>query len=187
MPTAQMNWVNETAQLPMLHQATEDCPWYAVQARVRFEKKVFAHLTDKGIETFLPLVKHVHQWSDRRKLVDVPLFPGYGFVHLHLNPTIRLQILRTAGLIGFVRFNGEATPVPEKQIQDIQQVLTQDFPCTMYPFLRAGQRVRIRGGCLDGIEGILIDRNSDKRLLISVESIQRTMEIHIEGYDVELL
>jgi transcription antitermination factor NusG len=187
MSTAQLNWANELTPFPLPHPATESYLWYAIQTRIRFEKKVFAQLKTKGIETFLPLVKHVHQWSDRRQVVEVPLFPGYGFVHLHLDPTIRFQVLRTAGLMGFVRFNGEATPVPQKQIQDIQQVLTQNFPCTMYPFLKAGQKVRILGGCLDGLEGILIDRNAGKRLLISVEAIQRTMEIHIEGYDVELL
>ena len=66
-------------------------------------------------------------------------------------------------------------------------MLAKDVPCAMYPFLKAGQKVRIRGGSLDGLEGILAERNTDKTLLISVEAIERTIAIQVEGYDIELL
>jgi transcription antitermination factor NusG len=185
MSTAQLNWISETAQIPV--PAAEDYSWYAIQTRVRFEKKVAAQLQRKGIEIFLPLTKQVHRWSDRRQEIDVALFPGYGFVHVYLDPATRLHILQTAGLIGFVRFNGEAVPVPRKQIEDIQQVFAKDVPCAMYPFLKAGQKVRIRGGCLDGLEGVLASYNSARTLLISIEAIERTIAIQVEGYDIEML
>jgi transcription antitermination factor NusG len=106
---------------------------------------------------------------------------------VYLDPATRLHILQTAGLIGFVRFNGEAVPVPRKQIEDIQQVFAKDVPCAMYPFLKAGQKVRIRGGCLDGLEGVLASYNSARTLLISIEAIERTIAIQVEGYDIEML
>jgi transcription antitermination factor NusG len=185
MSTAQLNWTAEPALFPVQRSAREVWLWYAIQTRLRFERKVFAQLESKGIETFLPLVRQTHRWSDRRQVVEVPLFPGYGFVHLHLDPRARLYIVQTAGLMGFVSFGGEPTQVPPKQIENIRQLLAQELPCAMYPFLKAGQRVRIRGGCLDGIEGILISHGSNRKLLISVEAIERTIAIQIEGYDIE--
>jgi hypothetical protein len=89
--------------------------------------------------------------------------------------------------MGLVAFNGEPAQVPRKEIEDVHQVLAQQLPCAMHPFPKAGQRVWIRGGCLDGIKGILTDRSSDKKLLISVKAIERTIAIQIEGYDLELL
>ena len=185
MSTAQLNWSSEAVPSPV--PAAADYSWYAIQTRVRFEKKVAAQLQGKGIEIFLPLVKQVHRWSDRRQVIEVPLFAGYGFVHLYLDPKTRLRVVQTAGVFGFVGCNGEASPIPWKQIEDIQQVLAKDVPCAMYPFLKVGQKVRIRGGCLDGLEGILADCSSDKTLLISMEAIERTVAIHVEGYDIELL
>jgi len=185
MSTSQLNWVNEPAHAAAA--SAQDCFWYAIQTRVRFEKKVAAQLERKGIEVFLPLLKQVHRWSDRCQTIEVPLFPGYEFVQLDSEPRARLRVLQTAGLVGFVSFNGEAVPVPRKQIEDIQQVLSKDVPCAMYPFLKPGRKVRIRGGCLDGLEGLLADRHSDKKLYISIEAIQRTLAVQLEGYDIELV
>jgi len=185
MSSAQLNWRAEPQPVPL--PAAAEYTWYAIQTRARFEKKVAAQLQRKGIEIFLPLIKQVHRWSDRRQIVDLPLFPGYAFVHLDRDPAARMRALQTAGVVGFVSFNGEAPPVPRKQIEDIQQVLSKDVPCAMYPFLKAGQKVRIRGGCLDGLEGLLVDRSSDKTVLISIDAIERTLAIQVEGYDIELL
>jgi len=167
--------------------STDVVCWYAVQMRGRFEKKVTAELEAKGIEAYLPAVKQVHRWSDRRQVVVVPLFPGYGFVHVCLTPKARLTVIQSAGVIGFVRFQGEPVPVPDKQVEDIKRILSQDLPCAMFPFLRVGQKVRIRGGCLDGIEGMLAERSSDKTLLIAITAIQRTIAIEISNYDIEIL
>jgi transcription antitermination factor NusG len=184
-PTAQINWRSEPALLPP--SSAREYSWYAIQTRVRFEKKVAAQLEGKGIDTFLPLIKQVHRWSDRRQVIEIPLFPGYGFVHTYLDLPTRLRVLQTAGLLGLVARNGEAAAIPSKQIEDIQRVLTRDVPCALYPFLKAGQKVRIRGGCLDGLEGILAEHQSDRNLLISIDAIERMIAIRVEGYDIELI
>jgi transcription antitermination factor NusG len=183
MSTAQLNWISETAQIPVL--AAEDYSWYAIQTRIRFEKKVLVQLQNKGIETFLPLVKEIHRWSDRRQVIELPLFPGYGFVRIAAVPDHRLRVLQTGGLTGFVTMNGTPIPVPEKQIEDVQLLLSNNLPSRAYPFIKVGQRVRIRGGGLDGVEGMLVSENKDHSLVISIESIQRSLAIRIEGYDVE--
>lgn len=160
--------------------------WYAVQIRYRFEKKAAEQFQAKGIETFLPLRTEIHRWSDRHKEIRVPLFPGYTFVRIAQSQNWRLRVLNTAGVIGFVGFQGEAIIVPRNQIEHLQLLLSRKVPCSLHPFLRLGQKVRIRGGCLHGLEGILA-HSGGRHLVISIESIQRAIAIEIEGYELEPL
>ena len=161
-------------------------PWYAVQTRYRFENRIAAQLQSKGIETFLPLLHETHCWSDRQKTLSLPLFSGYVFVRLVPSAPARTRVLRTEGVVGFVNSCGDASPIPSRQIDDLRKLLAQKLPCALRAFLKAGQRVRIRGGCLDGLEGILAE-SSRKTLVISIECIQRSVAIKIEGYELELV
>lgn len=158
--------------------------WYAVTTRSRHEKKVAAELRDKGICTFLPLQTQVHRWSDRNKSVDVPLFPGYVFVRTVRVPEARVAVLHTAGVVGFVGDQGRGTAIPDKQIEGIQTILEQKIPFMLHPFLNLNQRVRIQGGCLDGVEGVLVGMNTDLSLVVSVDLIKRSMAVRVSGYDV---
>ena len=158
--------------------------WYAVQTRPKHEKKVAAELQEKSIAAYLPLLAQIHHWSDRRKIVHVPLFPGYLFVRTELEPRIRLSVLQTWGVLKFVGSQREILPIPDSEIHDIQDLVSKKIPLTPYPFLKVGESVRVRGGALDGLEGILI-MNGEKRLVISVGAINRSLSIAIEGYDVE--
>jgi transcription antitermination factor NusG len=159
--------------------------WFAVQTRYRFEKSVAAQLNRKDCETYLPLLTEHHTWTDRQKEVTIPLFPGYAFVRIDQASHSREAVLRTAGLIGFVNFGGVVASVPPKQIEDLQLLLQKKGAFSLHAFVRAGQRVRIRGGCLHGLEGLLVQQGKDK-LLISIESIQRSLAIEIQGYELEL-
>lgn len=161
--------------------------WYAVYTRSRHEKIVSFLLSQKGINTFLPLLTKTHRWSDRNKAVQVPLFPGYTFVHIPPTPHVHLEVLRTTGVVGFVGNRNVGVAIPDKQIEHIQTILTHRIPCGIYPLLRAGQRVRIRGGCLDGVEGCVVSLKGHRSLVISVESVQHSLAIRLEGYDVDIL
>lgn len=158
--------------------------WYAVQTRPRHEKKVVTELNYKRIESYLPLVTQLRHWSDRRKLVQLPLFPGYIFVRTPLDGRTRVAVLSIWGALSFVGAQRDAMPIPDPQIEDIRTLLATKVSLSPYPFLKVGQRVRVRGGALDGVEGILVT-SGQKRLVISVESIHRSLSITIEGYDVE--
>src|SRR5437870_9829662 len=122
-------------------QSLEGLPWYAVQTRYRFERKAAAQLQNKGIETFLPVLEESHRWSDRQKVISVPLFSGYVFVRLE-PCSARATVLRTAGVIGFVEFHGDAALIPNKQIDDLHSLLSEKVPCSLHAFLRIGQKVR---------------------------------------------
>ncbi len=159
--------------------------WYAVQTRSRHEKKAAAELREKGIYCFLPLATQIHHWSDRDKEVEVPLFPGYIFVNALTAPEVRVSILRTSGVTNFVGNNGKGTPIPDKQIEGVQALVNQRVPMTAHPFLSVNQKVRIRGGSLDGVEGVLVGVNPDLSLVVSVDLIQRAVAIRVSGYEVE--
>jgi transcription antitermination factor NusG len=137
------------------------------------------------VENFLPLVMSVRRWSDRAVQVELPLFPGYAFVRLVYSPDQRVRVLRTHGVVDFVGTQGRGTPIPDKQIEDVRTLLGGKVPFKNSASLKVGQKVRVRGGAIDGVEGILTARRGERRLIIFIEPIQRSLSIDLEGYDVE--
>jgi transcription antitermination factor NusG len=184
MSSVQQLWP-PTLAAPALRAVAEEPRWYALHTRPRHEKSVTEQLQRLGITTFLPLIPETHRWSDRQKTIQCVLFDCYTFVGLESYAQKHLPILQTPGVVGFVGIRGLGLPIPDKEIEDIRTLLAHHIPCTPYPFLRLGRRVRIRGGCMDGLEGILVAQNSDQSLVVSVEMIQRSLAVRIEGYDVE--
>ncbi len=144
-----------------------------------------AALTNAGTRAFLPLVSEVHRWSDRRKVVDVPLFPGYVFVQIPNSSEAQARVLRTAGVVRFIGNQRGPAPIPDKEIDDVRAVLSNKTSCAPYPFLEIGQRVRIVGGSLDGVEGVLLKRDTENKLVISIGLIQRSLAISVYNFDVE--
>jgi len=159
--------------------------WYALQTRARHEKAVAHRLREQGFSTFLPLVAEVHRWSDRKKVVELPLFSCYVFTKLAPSNEDRARVLRLDGVFQLVGAGGEGTPIPDEEIDVIRILVQERIPVHSHPFLRIGQRVRIRSGALNGVEGILVGRNGDHTLVVSIEAIQRSLAVRIEGYDVE--
>jgi transcription antitermination factor NusG len=159
--------------------------WYAVQTSPRHEKKVANELRLKGIKSFLPLFPEKHQWSDRERVVDVPLFPQYVFVRITADPTARIAVLRTSGVTSFVGARGLGVTIPESQIAAVQSVIEYRLSASPCSFLDVGKRVRIRGGSLDGVQGILLGLKGDETLVISVELIQKSLTISVKGFRVE--
>jgi len=179
---------SESLQLPQTAPLAETGvaeQWYALQTRARHEKMVEQRLQERGVTTFLPTVTEVHRWSDRKKKVELPLFSCYLFAKLAPTKIDRLRVLRVDGIFNFVGGRGEGMPIPDTQIEAVRALVDGKVPWSSHPFLKIGQRVRIRGGALDGVEGILQGRNGDQRLVISIDAIQRSMAVRIEGYDVE--
>jgi transcription termination/antitermination protein NusG len=159
--------------------------WYALHTRPRHEKLVEQRLQDHGVATFLPIITEVHRWSDRKKSVQLPLFSCYVFAKLIPNRAERLRVLRVEGVLGLVGSHNEGSPIPDDQIHAVQMVVDAAVPWSSHPFLKIGQRVRIRSGALDGLEGILVSRNGNDTLVISVDAIQRSLAVRVEGYQVE--
>ena len=159
--------------------------WYAVMTRAKHERVVADRLRERALESFLPTIKQTHRWSDREKLVDVPLFSCYVFVKLQLTNELYYRVCNLDGVFRFVGSGTVGTPIPDEQIESVQTLLAQKVAWAVHPFLDIGQRVRIRGGSMDGVEGILVAREGDRKLVVSIDAIQRSMAVRIEGYDLE--
>lgn len=159
--------------------------WFALRTRSRHEKKAAREITAKGFSSFLPLVTRKQRWSDRIKTVELPLFPGYVFVQTDGTAEKQVSVLRSTGVVGFVGNNGRGTAIPTEQIDSIRNIVEQGVPFTLYPYLRVNQRVRIKGGSLDGVEGTLLAKNSDHSLIVSIDLIQRSVAIRVSGYELE--
>ena len=127
--------------------------WYALHTRARHEKAIERRLRDQGMETFVPTTIQVHRWSDRKKKVEVPLFSCYVFIRSALSAEDRTRVYQVESVHGFVGTRGSSLPIPDGDIESIQKVLTQTAPWRSYPFLKAGQRVRVRGGNLSSRRG----------------------------------
>jgi transcription antitermination factor NusG len=154
-------------------------PWFALQVRARHETGVADHLQGKGYESFLPLCKCRKRWSDRVKIVDAPLFPGYLFCRF--NPEERLPILKTPGVIHIVGYNGLPVPIDEVEIKAVQTLVASGVPNQPWPFLAVGDRIRIESGPLRDLEGILVKFKGDHRLVLSVSLLQRSVAVEIDS------
>ncbi len=178
-----------TGELPLTNSglAPDQSSWFAIQTRPRFEKKVSVELQEKGVNTFLPLSSATHQWSDRRRLVQLPLFSGYVFVRISLSLNARVSVLQTNGVVNFVGVRNMGIPIPDCEIEALQSVVEGGAAIEPCPHLNIGQRVRIRGGCFDGVEGVLVAVNGGQSLIVSVNLIQRSIAMRIDGYKVEAI
>ena len=163
----------------------EDAHWYAVRTRSRHEKLVARQLEKQGIQAYLPVITKVNQWSDRRKEVEEPLFSGYAFVRLNHSSSDRVRVLQTQGVVNFVGIQGSGVPIPDQEMESINTLLASKIAYEERPYLHVGQRVRVCGGALDGMEGILTAENSDRSVVISIGLIQRSLSVRVAGYSVE--
>lgn len=159
--------------------------WFAIQTRSRHEKKVAEELQRRGVTTFLPTLSRVQRWSDRLKTVEFPLFSCYAFVQIVPTTQSRLAVLTVNGVLCFVGPTHQGTPIPANQIEDLRTLVLNRVAMQPHSFLNVGQRVRIRGGALNGVEGIVSGFKGNRQLVVSIETIQRSISVSIEGYDVE--
>ena len=181
MASSELFWQSAPTTPPL----NDESEWYALHTRPRHEKLVVQRLVERGVETFLPIVTETHRWSDRKKSVQLPLFSCYVFARFIPNRSERLQVLRVSGVLGLVGSQGEGTPIPDEQIDAVRTLVEGSVPWSSHPFLKIGQRVRIRSGALNGLEGVLVSRNGSDTLVISVDALQRSLAVRVEGYDLE--
>ncbi len=177
--------ITSSYEQPSAVQAVAGESWYAVQTRARHERVVVQRFREKGLTTFLPVYNEVRRWSDRWKSVELPLFSCYVFVKIMATNEDRLKVLRTDSVFDLVGVPRQGTPIPDEQIDAVRTILTERINWESYPFLKIGQRVRIRSGALDGVEGILISRNGKRSVVVSVDTIQRSLAVRVEGYQLE--
>lgn len=157
--------------------------WYAAYTSPRHEKKVALQMEGNRIECFLPLYRSVRRWKDRRKEIDLPLFPGYIFVRIALKN--RLHVLQVPGVVQLVTFSGKPAVVPDAEIEALSKGLAGGLRAQPHPYLKVGKRVRVHSGPLSGAEGILVRRKEKFRIVLSIHLIQRSVAVEVDESEVE--
>jgi transcription antitermination factor NusG len=153
-------------------------PWYAVHVQPRYERTVASILLMKGYESFLPLYRCRHRWSDRIKVIELPLFDGYLFCQFDV--TKRLPILVTPRVIGIVGEGRIPVPIQENEMAALFAIVLAEAKAEPYPYLQVGQRVRVDGGPLSGLEGIILALSKPTRLIVSVTLLKRSVAVEID-------
>ena len=152
--------------------------WYAIYTKPRWEKKVAERLDEKIIENYLPLIKTLKLWSDRKKWVQEPLFRSYIFVHISEDQY--LSSLQTPGVVKYVTFEKKRVSIPPVQIEAIRQFIESgDDLLGHSPEMHLGDRVVVTRGPLKGLEGTLVEFHQKHRVRIMIEGIQQSLHIKI--------
>jgi len=157
--------------------------WYALYTRHQHEKAVARVLSSKGFEVFLPLYTALHRWKDRTKQIALPLFPCYVFLHGEVHR--RLDILSTPGVHSVVSAEGRPARISEEEVDAIRQMIESKVLVEPHPFLKTGDWIRVKGGPLAGIEGILVRKKNQWRLVVSVELLQKSVAVEVDAAEVE--
>ena len=153
-------------------------PWFAILVRTGREKTANLLLENAGYECFLPLSKITRRWSDRTKLIEVPLFPGYLFCRM--NPHNRLTVLMTPGVMQIVGVGKTPIPVEEEEIAAIQRVQKSALAAMPWPYMQIGNVAEILEGPLRGLTGIIVKIKSGMKLVLSVTLLQRSVAVEVE-------
>ncbi len=165
------------------NESRSESDWCAAYTRHQHERVVAEHLEGKGFDVFLPLYRSVRRWSDRTKFVLLPLFPGYVF--FRGGPDRRLSILETPGVHMILSSGNQFAHIPESEITAVRRLISGSRTIAPHPFLHCGDRVRIKHGPLEGIEGFLIRMKNECRLVLSVEMLSQSISVEVDVSDIE--
>jgi len=166
---------------------TEKKHWHAVYTRSRAEKKVLSEMEYSGIEAYLPLHRKLRKWSDREKWVEMPLIPGYLFVNIGLKEYDK--VLKTIGVVAYVRFEGKAAIIPDSQIQFIQKMLDDSSLSVeiIHQIPEKGDQVIVIAGPLIGLKGTIISVKGKKRVAVEIEKLNLSLTIEIQLSLIEII
>jgi transcription antitermination factor NusG len=160
-------------------------PWFALQVVPRHEKSVDKMLELRGYNHFLPTYRVRRRWSDRVRVVEEPLFPGYVFCSSQSN---LMEIVRGSfGIIRIVAFGGRPHPVPDKEIEALLRIVHGQREYSSCSYLSVGQKVQVISGPLTGISGTITRFKQRDRLVLSLEVIMKSVSVDIDQSEVALV
>ncbi len=160
--------------------------WYAVTTYSRHEKAVKAYLETKAIEAFLPTVTAQSRWKDRNVQLTLPAFPGYVFVRISMQECGR--VLSTPGVSRILSFNRVPAPIDRAEIDALRLCVDKCGPAVEpHHFLEVGERVRVRAGVLQGVEGLITRKKGACRLILSIALIHQSVAVEIDSSLLEIV
>jgi transcription antitermination factor NusG len=157
--------------------------WFAAYTNSHHEKRVASHFTERQIESFLPLYSTRHRWRNRCEMdLDLPLFPNYVFVHI--DPRERVRVLEVPGVVSLVGFGRTLAPLPDFEIEALRSGLGQR-KIEPHPYLVVGERVRIKAGPMTGMEGVLVRKKNNFRVVLALDVIMQSVAVEVDADDLE--
>ena len=164
---------------PLVPAERNALPWFAVRVKSNYEKAVATALRGKGVEEFLPIYCVKRRWSDRTKIVELPLFAGYLFCRLDL--TKRMPLLTTPGFLYLVGCGRCPEPVANQEVEAIRAVVDSGLPALPWATVMVGQKVRLERGPLRGVEGVVAKIAGQQRIYVAVSLLQRSVSLEVDS------
>jgi transcription antitermination factor NusG len=159
--------------------------WFAAYTHSHHEKRVASYLAERQIESFLPLYAARHRWKNRCEMnLELPLFPNYVFVHI--DPRERVRVLEVPGVQSLVGFGRTLAPLPQFEIEALRSGLGQRN-IEPHPYLVIGERVRIKAGPMRGMEGVLVRKKNNFRVVLALDVIMQSVAVEVDADDLELV
>lgn len=159
--------------------------WFAAYTTPRHEKHVGEVLAERNIESFLPLYRTVRQWKKSSPVtLELPLFPCYLFVRI--NRAARGAVLSLPGVVSIVGSTKEPWPLPQLEVEALR-LGARLGKAEPHPYLRVGERVRIKSGLMAGVEGILVRKKNEFRFVLTLEAIMRSVAVEVDASELELV
>lgn len=164
-------------------QIQPEAPWYAAYTKHQHEKACADLLSQKSIEVYLPLYRSVRRWKDRKKIIALPLFPSYVFFRSAADG--RLEILKTPGVFFIVGNSTGPSAIAGQDIEAMRIMTGSGLAIRPHPYLKSGERVRIKYGPLANLRGILTRVSQQNRVVVCVEPLKQAVSVEVGIDDVE--
>lgn len=158
---------------------TSSTAWFALQTRYRYEERIANELQTKGFESYLPKLREVHTWKDRKKVLDVPAFGGYLFARFEPSLQNRVRVLETTGVVKLLGNHGAPEPVSRHEIESLRLALESGAPCSRQPYMQIGTPVRVRSGPLAGLEGRVLRMGNKLSVFVNIASVCQAIAVEV--------
>jgi transcription antitermination factor NusG len=170
--------LSNSTTIPVL---ASGCPprWYALYTHPRHEKVVTEQLQSKSLEAFLPTFTTESRWKDRRVRIQTPVFPGYVFTRIHLSE--RSKVLAVPGVARMLSYNRAPAPIDDSEIDAVKLCLERAVSLEVHPLLEVGDRVRVRSGVLEGLEGLISRCKNTRRLIVPISLINQSVAVEVDA------
>ena len=171
----------------LLRAASEDRKsWHVIYVKARHEKRANSDLLERGIESYLPMRKELHKWTDRKKWVEVPLFSSYVFVRAFPAEFNRVYLI--SGFVKFVSSNGKPSIIPDNQIDDIRRIVEYySSDVEVLDGSYCGRKAEVIAGPLAGLCGEIVEVKNRKSFVIRVEGLDRLLSVNVPVSAVKLI
>ncbi len=168
----------------ILLDAAEPTPWHVLHVRSNYEKRVAQHLSVRSIENYVPLYSERVKWTDRVAVTERPLFTGYVFARF--SPESRIKVISISGVVRSLG-DDQRSLVSCGEMERIRQGLASGLLLRPHPYVNVGQKVRVRNGIFEGVEGVVAELRQQCKVIIALAAARQCFSLELAIGDIEVL